>query len=322
MQDFLSIIFDDLHLTAAKYFFISACDPWAVKVDIEGRAVFHAVLQGRAAVEVDGQRFLLDAGDIFVVPTGCRHQISQIDLPPGTPVTDISSELDGQRDTPLQLGEGALSAFIITAGCSFDVELGQPLMSALPRGVPLPGLGSSPPEWLRIGIQFLLQETRERRPGHQSILNRLGDIWFVECLRLYVENLPEGNDSWLRALKDPALATVLSAIHQEPGRDWTVPALAQLACLSRSAFADRFQKIMGKPPLTYVTEHRMRLAAWQLRHSDQPVCRIAEMVGYASETAFGQAFKRSHGTAPGRYREHLRQQALAAGEAQIAANLV
>ncbi len=306
MQDFLSIIFDDLHLTAAKYFFTSAADPWAVKVDIEGRAVFHAVLQGRAAAEVDGQRFVLEAGDIFIVPTGYAHRLTMVDLPAGCPEIDISGEFKGYRDTPIQLGEGDLSAFLISASCSFDVELGQPLMSALPRGMPLHGLGISPPEWLRIGIQFLLQETRELRPGHQSILNRLGDIWFVECLRLYVENLPEGNDSWLRALKDPALATVLSAIHKAPDKDWTVPALAQLACLSRSAFADRFHKIMGKPPLTYVAEHRMRLAAWQLRHSEQPVCRIAEMVGYASETAFGQAFKRLHGVAPGRYREQLR----------------
>lgn len=306
MQDFLSIIFDDLHLTGAEYFFMSASDPWAVKVDIEGRSVFHAVLQGRAAAEVDGERFILEAGDIFIVPTGGRHRLCQVDLPPGVPERDISNEFSGHRDTPIQLGEGPLSAFIITASCSFDMELGQPLMSALPRGLPLHGLGTSPPEWLRIGIQFLLQETRELRPGHQSILNRLGDIWFVECLRLYVENLPEGNDSWLRAFKDPALATVLSAIHKAPGKDWTVLALAQLACLSRSAFADRFHKIMGKPPLTYVAEHRMRLAAWQLRHSEQPVCRIAEMVGYASETAFGQAFKRIHGMAPGRYREQLR----------------
>jgi len=306
MQDFLSIIFDDLHLTGAKYFFTSAADPWLARVELQDRAVFHAVLQGRVAAEIDDQRFVLQAGDIFIVPTGGRHRLGMVEQAAGLPETDISDLFQSQRGTTIQLGEGELSAHLISASCSFDAELGQPLMSALPRGVPLHGLGTSPPEWLRIGIQFLTQETRELRPGHQSILNRLGDIWFVECLRLYVENLPEGNDSWLRALKDPALATVLSAIHRAPGQDWTVPGLARMACLSRSAFADRFLRIMGKPPLTYVAEHRMRIAAWQLRHTEQPVCRIAEMVGYTSETAFGQAFKRIHGVAPGRYRERLR----------------
>lgn len=307
MQDLLSIIFDDLHLTRVRYFFTAAADPWAARVETLGHAVFHAVLQGRAVAEVDGQHHVLESGDCFIIPTGCAHRLTMIDPPAGLTDTDLSHEFQDDRDTPITLGEGPLSAYLISASCRFDTELGQPLMSVLPLGVPLRGIGNSPPEWLRIGLQFLLQETRERRPGHQSILNRLGDIWFVECLRMYVEGLPENDDSWLRVLKDQALATALSAIHRAPGQDWTVPALAELACLSRSAFADRFQKIMGRPPLTYVAEHRMRLAAWHLRHSEQPVCRIAEMVGYASETAFGQAFKRLHGVAPGRYREQLRK---------------
>lgn len=310
MQDFLSIIFDDLHLTDAKYFFVSASNDWAFGVNLPNRAIFHAVLQGEALVLVGDKRYLLSAGDLLIVPTGSKHSIH---APAGAAntVLDISGEFGHSRETPITLGDGPLSAFILTAGCRFDVELGQPLMSALPAAIPILGGQNSTPEWLRIGIEFLLQETRERRPGHQSILNRLGDIWFVEILRTYIESLPEGNDSWLRALKDPALALVLSAIHKHPGKAWTVPALAQMACLSRSAFADRFQKIMGKPPLTYVSEHRMRVAAWQLRHTGQPICHIGDAVGYASETAFGQAFKRSYGLAPGRYREQIRAEAAA-----------
>lgn len=309
MQDFLSIIFDDLHLSGVEYFFISGSDPWAFRLSLSGRSIFHAVLQGRVQIDIEGERHVLEAGDIFIAPTGLGHRVGQVDAP-DVPALDLGPSFGNPRSGPLQIGSGEMSAYLITAGCRFDVDLGQPLMSALPPAIPIRGLQRSPPEWLRIGIDFLLQERREVRPGHQSILNRLGDIWFVECLRTYIENLPAGNESWLRALKDPALATVLSAIHQAPEKDWTVPDLAQLACLSRSAFADRFQKIMGKPPLTYVSEHRMRLAAWQLRHTEQPVCRIAEMVGYSSETAFGQAFKRAHGLAPGRYREQLRMAAM------------
>lgn len=306
MQDFLSIIFDDLHLTDAEYFFVSASEAWAFGVNLPNRSIFHAVLQGEAIVAVGDERFHLCAGDLLIVPTGSAHSLYALGGMENTKV-DISEQFGRSRETPICLGQGDLSAFILTAGCRFDAELGQPLMSALPSAIPILGVQKSTPEWLRIGIEFLLQETRERRPGHQSILNRLGDIWFVEVLRTYIESLPEGNDSWLRALKDPALALVLSAIHKHPGRPWTVPALAQMACLSRSAFADRFQKIMGKPPLTYVSEHRMRVAAWQLRHTGQPICHIGDAVGYASETAFGQAFKRSYGLAPSRYREQMRQ---------------
>lgn len=309
MHDFLSIIFDDLHLTGVGFFFVSAGGRWAGEFNQPGRSIFHAVLQGRLAVEVDGAMLTLEAGDILILPTGAAHRLRMPQGDPAVVSVDLSEHFQTHRRQTVSLGEGESTAFLISASCSFDAELGQPLMSALPAAIPIRGNAAEPPEWLRIGIQFLLQESRELRPGHQSILNRLGDIWFLECLRTYIDSLPEGNESWLRALKDPALASVLSAIHREPGRNWTVHTLAEQACLSRSAFADRFQRIMGKPPLTYVSEHRMRLAAWELRHTEQPVCRIAEQVGYASETAFGQAFKRVHGLAPGRYREQLRQQA-------------
>lgn len=307
MQDFLSLIFDDLHLKGVEYFFMQARQRWAYALDLGEHTVLHAVLTGTADVEIGDETLTLGAGDLLIIPRGLPHRIREVGAPHDVPVHDMGHALKAGTDMPFAVGEGEFGSFLLSACCRIDVELGQPLISALPDAIPIRGLQASPPEWLRIGIEFLIQERRALRPGHQSILNRLADIWFVECLRSYVENLPEGNESWLRALKDPALATVLSAIHREPGHGWTVPALAELACLSRSAFADRFQRIMGKPPLTYVGEHRMRLAAWQLKHSDQPVCRIAEAVGYSSETAFGQTFKRSFGMPPGRYREQQRQ---------------
>jgi len=93
-------------------------------------------------------------------------------------------------------------------------------------------------------------------------------------------------------------------MHQDPRHNWTVPELAQHACLSRSAFADRFSQTMGEPPLTYLTRHRMRLAAQQLGTSALPVSRVADLVGYASEAAFSQAFKREYGVPPSLWRQH------------------
>lgn len=65
---------------------------------------------------------------------------------------------------------------------------------------------------------------------------------FIECIRDYVEQLPQDSQSWLSALADPQLAPVLSAIHAKPDQAWTVAALANLACMSRSGFAERLGK--------------------------------------------------------------------------------
>ncbi len=307
MEDFLSVVFDDLHLKGAGYAFIHGHANWSAKVALPGRAVFHAVLFGEVYLHTNEQVYHLHAGDLFVLPSGVAHQLT--DGPQAQQGSEnISYVLSDRRHQPYTLGAGDISAIVLIAGSHYDTDLGQPLMSALPAAFAVAGQGQEPPEWLRIGILFLQQEISESRPGQQSILNRLGDIWFMQCLRVYIEKIATDDSSWLRALKDPALATVLSAVHRQPEQDWTVLKMADLAHLSRSAFADRFQRTMGKPPQRYVNEHRMRLAAWQLRHSDQPVCRIADMIGYASETAFGQAFKRTHGMAPGRYRQHIREQ--------------
>jgi len=117
-----------------------------------------------------------------------------------------------------------------------------------------------------------------------------------------VASLPEGSGNWLAALKDRALSTALACMHRNPAHNWTVPELAQQACLSRSAFADRFGQTLGEPPLTYLTRHRMRLAARQLASSTSPVSRIADQVGYSSEAAFSQAFKREYGLSPSVWR--------------------
>ena len=98
------------------------------------------------------------------------------------------------------------------------------------------------------------------------------------------------------------------------------PAEAEIAHLSRSAFADRFTQALGMPPLAYLTQHRMRLAARQLAGSSQPIGLIAESVGYSSKTAFSQAFRREYDCSPSAFREAHQPEA-ASAETRIPAAL-
>lgn len=305
MIDALSLLFDDLHLSAAGFTYLQGGERWKADISLMHRAVFYGVITGEVRLRFDDQDIQLTAGDIFALPTGTAHQISSLQL---GPAVSINAHLLDANSTPVNIGEGIPQSLILAAACRYDPDLGQPLMSALPNGFRLAGAGQALPEWLRIGILFLQQEMNSRRQGQQSILNRLAEIWLLECLRDFIENLPESHSSWLHALHDPALARALACIHQAPQSGWTVSALASQAGLSRSAFADRFLKTMGQPTMAYLSDYRMRLAAWQLKNTSQPACRIAELVGYASEAAFGQAFKRHFGSSPGNYRLQFKQQ--------------
>ena len=110
----------------------------------------------------------------------------------------------------------------------------------------------------------------------------------------------------LRALVDPQIGEALGLIHQRPDQPWTVEAFASRVGMSRSAFAARFARLVGEPPLTYLTRWRMDRATRLLRETQAGLNEIAARVGYEAEAAFNKAFKRWIGTPPGAYRHSVR----------------
>lgn len=97
-------------------------------------------------------------------------------------------------------------------------------------------------------------------------------------------------------------------MHQSPEYRWTVAELAEQLSISRSAFAERFKRITGRPPLEYLTWWRLQRAAARLRSGEAATMfELARNSGYQSEAAFSKAFRREFGVAPG----ELRRQALA-----------
>ncbi len=127
------------------------------------------------------------------------------------------------------------------------------------------------------------------------------EVLFIQALRHWGSRTP-GNLGWLSGLVDPPVGKALSAIHDEPARDWTVESLAELSSMSRSAFAARFAAMVGQPPLQYLTHWRLNLAADQLRARTARVSEIASRVGYGSEAALTRAFKAQFGTTPAAFR--------------------
>jgi len=303
-MDSLSLILDDMHFDGVVFASTYNTSPWRWRLATPGLASFHIVTSGQAWLMREGEEPVpIQTGDLIVLPAGNLHHMQ--DKPQTLAVAqDLLPFMAASELEPHEHGGGGSSTCSLISGhARFDVDMAAPLIAALPSLMHVRGLGEAPPLWLAIGLQFLAQEVAAQRPAQQAIINRLGDILFMECIRDYVESVPEGSGNWLAALKDRALSSALAHMHRDPRRSWTVPELAQHACLSRSAFADRFTQTLGEPPLTYLTRHRMRLAARQLGSSGLPVSKIADQVGYASEAAFSQAFKRAYGASPSAWRQ-------------------
>jgi AraC-like DNA-binding protein len=143
-------------------------------------------------------------------------------------------------------------------------------------------------------------------PGSQMMLGRLMELLFVEVLRRHVARLPSAGQpqglDWFAALNDPVVGRALQLVHADPKRRWTAESLAREAGTSRTGLADRFNALLGRPPIDYVTSWRIQIAAERLRATDHGIARIAADVGYESEAAFNRAFKRLTGFTPGRWR--------------------
>jgi AraC-like DNA-binding protein len=151
-------------------------------------------------------------------------------------------------------------------------------------------------------IRFATVETGSKRAGSQSVLNRLSELMFVEIIRLHMDQLANDRTGWLAGLRDPLVGRALTLLHARPAHAWTLEELASEAATSRSALADRFTQIVGSPPIQYLTQWRMQIAANRLADPRVKVAAVAHEVGYESEAAFSRAFKKFVGRSPSQWR--------------------
>ena len=278
------------------------CGP-GVKAD-GGLVAFHYVLDGRVQVRVGSEPpRMAGRGKIILLSRNDPHLLgSDVAMPPmdARPlIRKAEEDLLARSDfgTGRQLKSHFVCGFLATA------MRDHPLLTALPALLVADLRGRPCAEWAETSFRYAAREHAARRPGSQEILARLSEMLFVEAVRGYIDALRGNATGWLAALRDPSLSRALSALHLRPARAWTAEELAKEACLSRSAFADRFTSTVGLPPMSYLTRWRMLLAGQRLRESSDTLAQVAAVVGYESEFSFSRAFARETGVAPGAWRK-------------------
>lgn len=312
-MDALSQIFDDIHLSQVEYFYYQPHGIWQARTKQQQQCMIYIVLNGTAHIKVDDKHHLdLNTGDIAILPAGHAHHLCSFHTSqPLTTCTELSQFFDGHRHEVISDGlkTDPCQDLLLCIRCHMDQTMARPLIQALPILMRIYNvLGTGAPPWLEIGLNFFALETSRIRPGRDTLIDRLVGILLIEGVRDYIEALNDQNN-WLSAINHPELSNALASIHGKPEYPWTVAELAQLSCMSRSKFAETFSAIMAEPPLAYLAQHRLRLASRYLRESALHIHQIAQRVGYSSETAFSQAFKRQFLLTPSQYRQqHLAKQ--------------
>ncbi len=289
--------------------------PWCVRSRVEPEDVdpavkdreeivgFHYILDGRLQVRLGRETPQeVKAGNFILLPHNDAHFLgSDVTLPPRE-AGPLVRKVGGHGLAGIDFGDEREAGCHFVCGFLATNLQEHPLLTALPPLLVTNVRGRPCAEWVESSFRYAAREFSSRRPGSQEILGRLSELLFVEAVREHIERLPAEAGGWLAALRDPALARALAAMHSRPAHAWTVEELAKQACLSRSAFADRFTSVAGLPPMSYLTRWRMLLARQRLRESADTIAQIAASVGYESESTFSRAFRREMGCAPGAWR--------------------
>lgn len=270
---------------------------------------YHLITHGSCwaqLVDDPGSAMRVDSGELLVVPQGENHIIaSSLDLCPVPSAPLLAAQLQSAPGEVLKIsyGGGGTATHIVCGFLACDETLTNPLLASLPRLFKVDMRHDPQSAWLESSLKFAAAEAAESRAGSTIVLAKLSELLFVEAVRRCINGLPADRKSWLAGARDRFVGRALSLLHAQPARAWTVDDLAQRVGLSRSALAQRFTDLLGRPPMQYLACWRLQLAAQELATGNEPLAAIAAQVGYDSEAAFNRAFKREFGMPPAGWRK-------------------
>lgn len=278
--------------------------PWSCRVEDRAPLTVVAIVRGSAWVRPStGTPYSLASGDVAVIRGPDPYIVSdavdtapEIVIHPGQRCTT----LDGRdlHDT-MALGVRTWgnsptgSTVMLTGTYHLESELSGRLLAALPVHVHVASGSIVAPV-----VSLLAAEMAQELPGQQAVLDRLLDLVLITALRSWFNRAAGEAPAWYRAQSDPVVGSALRLMQDQPANTWTVASLASATGCSRAVLARRFHELLGQPPMTYLTDWRLSIAADLLREPNTTIAAVAERVGYATPFALSAAFKRVRGVSP------------------------
>lgn len=316
-MDALSDVLRVAHVTGGVFLHAEFFAPWCITTRVAPEhcapllesashlIMYHYVVEGDFRVRVEdgeGDGLKIEAGEVILLPRNDLHLMgSDLRLPPVPSRKIIRPPRQGELFSIHHGGTGKRTRLVCGfLGCSGAER--NPVITSLPPLLKLKVDERGASEWIRSTFQYAADEVSSGRPGSESVLAKLSELLFVETVRRHAEGLPEAQTGWFAGLREPHVARALALLHRDIARHWTVDDLGREVGLSRSALADHFIRLLGVPPMHYLANWRMQVAAEKLRSSNASLAQVSELVGYESEAAFSRAFKKAFGVAPATWR--------------------
>ncbi len=296
-------IFDYVSMEGVEFGLGSYQQPWSFAIGAENYGVMYLVEEGECWIDIPtSQRppIRVGKGGVVALSAGQPHALGS------GPESDSSEAAIILPTVPLK-DRNSLDPVLPGGVRIFCIRL---QWNAHAFAGLYPSWAFVPPENTQAGplIRSLagLVENEVRQydgqTGTPGIIRRFAECIVIAILRHLLDSETDTDPSWRANSADRYVAKALGLLHEKPEVKWSVESLAQEVGLGRSAFYDRFKKLVGKPPIHYLTELRIRKAATAIQQGRLSLGEIAINIGYESEAAFNRAFQRQVGMTPGRYR--------------------
>lgn len=288
--------------------------PWSLRILAESPLTVIAGVAGPVWIVPDSaEAVCIGPGDIAVTRGPDHYSVCDS---PSTPPSVIihpgqqCRDLDGNSLSEAMMhgvrtwgNDPAGDTLFLVGAYEHLSDISDRLLRALP-----PVLSVSRKEWDSPLVALLGDEMRKDEPGQAAVLDRLIDLLLTAVLKAWFERHDTTSPEWWRYQGDRIVERALRLMHDRPAETWTLDSLAAATGSSRASLSRRFQALVGEPPMTFLKNWRMALAADLLCSPNETLSTVAEKVGYATPFTFSAAFKRVRGFSPQEHRNRARQE--------------
>ncbi|GJM09741.1 MAG: AraC family transcriptional regulator [Lysobacteraceae bacterium] len=283
-------------------------EPWSLRILAESPLTLIAGVAGDCWVVPDqGEAVRVGPGDIAVTRAPDHYNCADspttspmVVIHPGQNCCDLEgkSVLDSMTHGIRTWGNDPDGDTVFLVGAYEHLsDISDRLLRALP-----PVISLSKDEWESPLVPLLSKEVVKDEPGQAAVLDRLLDLLVTAVLKAWFAKNDANRPQWWRFQGDRIVENALGLMHDHPARQWTMASLASECGASRASLARRFSDLVGEPPMTFLKNWRMALAADLLCLPNETVGTVSEKVGYSSPYAFSAAFKRVRGVSPADHR--------------------
>ena len=310
MDDFAGLL-DGPRARAAFLLRTVMSPPWSLNVCDEAPLAVIAVARGSAwVVAASGEQIRLDEGAVAIIRGPGHYSLGDDPATPPDVVIHPGQHCVSNDGEPMveamslgvrSWGNDPDGSTVVLVGAYESVgDVSDALLRSIP---PLLSLGRDEMDTPLIAL--LCDEVVKDEPGQSAVLDRLLDLLLIASLRAWFARPGAEPPAWYRARRDPIVGHGLRLMLNNMAVPWTIESLASEVGVSRAALARRFHDLVGEPPIAFLTERRLGLAADLLADPETTLGAVAGRVGYSTPFALSTAFKRVRGVSPREHRSRL-----------------